>query len=89
MQQFSESTTKKLDAMTADNGIDLETWMRRVNQCYMALLGMGADDGGDAPWADYHADGMSPLDAMAHALTDWQDDAGMLNLADIGLDGRV
>lgn len=73
--------------MTQD--AEFKRWFGQVEALYMAKLGMGADDGGDAPWYDYYQDGMSPKEAMATALTDWQDDFGMLNLEDIGLGGLV
>ena len=80
---------RHIDAVRKSEGDDFEFWMRQVDRAYMARLGLGADDGGDAPWHDYYDDDMSPLDAMAHALTDWQDELGMLDLEELGLGGRV
>lgn len=80
---------RHIDDVRQSAGDSFDMWMRQVNRAYARRLGMGADDCGDAPWADYYADDMSPLDAMAHAITDWQDDAGMLDLDSLGLAGRV
>ena len=81
---------RDIDSVRQSAGDDFDFWMRAVNIAYAKRLGMGADDCGDAPWADYYGDDMSPLDAMAHALTDWQDDAVMLDVNELpGLAGRV
>lgn len=68
---------------------EFKRWLSEVEALYFAKLGMGMDDGGDAPWYDYYNDGMSPKEAMAHALNDWQDDFGMLDLDELGLGGLV
>lgn len=84
------STKRHIDDVTRDAGDSFEFWMKLVNRAYMSRLGLDADSFGDATWHDYFDDGMSPLDAMAHALTDWQDaELFGINLADLGLDGRV
>ena len=80
---------RSMDDVRQSAGDSFEFSMRQVDRAYMARLGLGADDGGDAPWHDYYDDDMSPLDAMAHALTDWQDELGMLDLEELGLGGRV
>lgn len=80
---------RHIDDVTKEAGDSFDFWMRQVDRAYGARLGLGADDCGDAPWHDYYDDGMSPLDAMAHALTDWQDDGGFLDLDELGLGGRV
>lgn len=81
---------RTIDEVRRSAGDTFDAWFAQVNRAYMTRLGMGADDLGDAPWRDYFDDDMSPLDAMAHALTDWQDDAGMLDLESLpGLTGRV
>jgi hypothetical protein len=82
-------TKRKIDSVRQSAGDDFDFWMKVVEFAYMRKLGMGADDGGDAPWHDYYSDDMSPLDAMAHALTEWQDESGMLDLESLGLGGRV
>lgn len=69
--------------------ITFETWMSQVERLYAQKLGLSADSGGDAPWYDYYNDGMSPKEAMATALTDWQDELGMLDLNELGLGGLV
>ncbi|MCA1799775.1 MAG: hypothetical protein LC650_00590 [Actinobacteria bacterium] len=78
-----------MDEVQQSAGDSFEFWLRQVDRAYSARLGMGMDDLGDAPWHDYYSDDMTPLDAMAHALADWQDDASMLDLDDLGLGGRV
>jgi hypothetical protein len=52
---------------------DFDTWFAAVDRVYGATLGLGRDDLGDAPWRDYHTDGLSPQEAVACALMDWQD----------------
>ncbi len=79
---------RQIDDVRSSAGDQFESWLRLVDRAYQARLGMGMDDFGDAPWADYFADDMSPLDAMAHALTDWQD-AGDEIVEALGLGGRV
>lgn len=67
---------------------DFAAWLRKVDAVYGATLGMGMDDLGDAPWYDYFADGMTPREAVAHALTDWQDmDFDLID--DLGFGGLV
>ena len=81
---------RSIDDVRKSAGDTFDAWFTQVNRAYMNRLGMGVDDLGDAPWRDYFDDDMSPLDAMAHALTDWQDDGGMLDVNDLpGLRGRV
>lgn len=68
--------------------IDFEQWLRDVDAVYGSILGMGMDDLGDAPWHDYWSDGMTPREAVATALTDWQDmDYDLID--SLGLGGLV
>lgn len=70
----------------ADN--EFNQWLRRVDAVYGSILGMGMDDLGDAPWYDYWSDGLTPREAVAHALTDWQDmDYDLID--SLGLGGLV
>ena len=78
-----------LDAVSKASGHTFEQWMVELDRAYGLILGMGSDDGGDAPWWDYWNDEMTVIDAMAHALHDWQDEAGILDLDALGLGGRV
>ena len=81
---------RDIDDVRKSAGDSYDYWFRAVNMAYINRLGIGADDSGDAPWAEYYDSDMSPLDAMAHALTDWQDDGGLLDIGGIpGLAGRV
>lgn len=82
-------TKRDIEDVRKSAGDSFEFWMKAVDFAYMRKIGMGADDGGDAPWHDYYDDDMTPLDAMAHALTDWQDESGMLDLEALGLADRV
>lgn len=71
-----------------DGVTDFETWLGKVDAVYVRVLGMGMDDLGDAPWYDYWSDELTPREAVAHALIDWQDmDYDMLET--IGLGGLV
>lgn len=71
-----------------DGVTDFEEWLGKVDTVYGRVLGMGMDDLGDAPWWDYWSDDLSPREACAHALIDWQDmDWDMLET--IGLGGLV
>lgn len=67
---------------------EFKEWLSQVDAVYGRVLGLGMDDLGDAPWYDYWSDGLSPREAVAHALIDWQDmDWEMLDT--IGLGGLV
>jgi len=68
--------------------VDFETWLRKVDALYISTIGLGMDDLGDAPWYDYWDDGMTPREAVAHALTDWQDMEFDL-IDDLGFGGMV
>lgn len=71
-----------------DGATEFEVWLREVDAVYGRVLGMGMDDLGDAPWYDYWSDELTPREAVAHALIDWQDmDFDMLD--SLGLGGLV
>ena len=53
---------------------DFAEWKRKVNHLCMQYFGISSDDLPDAPWADYHHDNMSPVDAIDTAVIDaWWD----------------
>ena len=53
---------------------DFAEWKQTVNHLCMQYFGISSDDLPDAPWADYHHDNMSPVDAIDTAVIDaWWD----------------
>lgn len=65
-----------------------EQWLNKVDAVYGSIIGLTMDDLGDAPWRDYYEDEMTPREAVAHALTDWQD-MGYDLIDSLGLGGLV
>lgn len=54
-----------------------EAWFHKINRILIAFVGLGIEDLPDGPWADYHAAGMNPKQAIQAYAQDW-DDTGQL-----------
>lgn len=52
-------------------------WLAAIDSILLDAVGLSHRDLGDGPWADYHADGLSPAEALDAFAADW-DDTGML-----------
>jgi len=58
-----------------------EIWLKQVDKILYNNFGFAHDDLPDAMWADYHEDGLSPIEAIDCAVDDaWYDVEGLEEL---------
>jgi hypothetical protein len=58
-----------------------EIWLKQVDKILSKQVGFTHDDLPDAMWADYHEDGLSPIEAIDAAVDDaWYDVEGLEEL---------
>lgn len=63
--------TMSIETVTSD--ADFATWFRKVDGVLTGLTGLGTSDLADAPYRDYFQDEMSPREAAALVLSEWND----------------
>jgi hypothetical protein len=55
------------------DGRTFGAWTRQVDAVLVAACGVGVSDLADAPYRDYFADEMTPREAAALVLSEWND----------------
>jgi hypothetical protein len=69
---------EEINPMTVET---FASWKKQVDQILLTKIPFTSDDLPDAAWADYHEDGLSPVEAIDSALDDaWYDDPDLETL---------